>query len=61
MLFRSRFTEGNFFGFEIGVGVPLFYGATKAKVKAARKDRDVIMDSLMNDLDEAIEACICLI
>ena len=37
---RQRFTEGNFFGFEIGVGVPLFYGATKAKVKAARKDRD---------------------
>ena len=31
---RQRFTEGNFFGFEIGVGVPLFYGATKAKVKA---------------------------
>ena len=26
---RQRFTEGNFFGFEIGVGVPLFYGATK--------------------------------
>lgn len=38
---RQRFTEGNFFGFEIGVGVPLFYGATKAKVKAAKKDREV--------------------
>lgn len=38
---RQRFTEGNFFGFEIGVGVPLFYGATKAKVKAARKNREV--------------------
>lgn len=38
---RQRFTEGNFFGFEIGVGVPLFYGATKAKVKAARKDREL--------------------
>ncbi len=34
---RQRFTEGNFFGFEIGVGVPLFYGATKAKVKAAKR------------------------
>ena len=38
---RSRFKEGNFFGFEVGVGVPLFYGATKAKVKAARKDREI--------------------
>ena len=38
---RSRFTEGNFFGFEVGVGVPLFFGATKAKVKAAKKDREV--------------------
>ena len=38
---RQRFTKGNFFGFEIGVGVPLFYGATKAKVKAARKDREL--------------------
>lgn len=38
---RQRFTEGNFFGFEIGVGMPLFYGATKAKVKAAKKDREV--------------------
>lgn len=37
---RQRFTEGNFFGFEIGVGVPLFYGATKAKVKAAKKNRE---------------------
>lgn len=38
---RSRFKEGNFFGFEVGVGVPLFYGATKAKVKAAKKDREI--------------------
>ncbi len=38
---RQRFTEGNFFGFEIGVGVPLFHGATKAKVRAAKKDREL--------------------
>lgn len=38
---RSRFKEGNFFGFEVGVGIPLFYGATKAKVKAAKKDREI--------------------
>ena len=29
-------------GFEIGVGVPLFFGATRAKVKAARKDREIL-------------------
>lgn len=40
---RQRFTEGNFFGFEVTVGVPLFYGATKAKVKAAQKDREVAL------------------
>ncbi len=38
---RQRFTEGNFFGFELGVAVPLFYGATKAKVKAAKKGREI--------------------
>lgn len=38
---RSRFKEGNFFGFEVGVGIPLFYGATKAKVKAAKRDKEI--------------------
>lgn len=39
---RSRFDEGNFMGFEVGVGITLFYGATRAKVKAARKEREMI-------------------
>lgn len=39
---RTKFDGGNFMGFEVGVGVPLFYGATKAKVKAAKKDRDIL-------------------
>lgn len=39
---RSRFNGGNFMGFEVGVGIPLFYGATRAKVKAARKEREMI-------------------
>lgn len=39
---RSRFDGGNFMGFEVGVGIPLFYGATRAKVKAARKEREMI-------------------
>lgn len=38
---RSRYTGGNFMGFEVGIGIPLFYGATKARVKAARKDREI--------------------
>lgn len=38
---RSRIEGGNFMGFEVGVGLPIFYGATKAKVKAARKDREI--------------------
>lgn len=39
---RSRFDGGNFMGFEVGVGIPLFYGATRAKLKAARKEREMI-------------------
>ncbi len=38
---RSRFDGGNFMGFEVGVGIPLFYGATRAKVKAAKKEREM--------------------
>jgi len=38
---RSKFDGGNFMGFEVGVGIPLFYGATKAKVKAAKKEREI--------------------
>lgn len=39
---RSRFDGGNFMGFEVGVGIPLFYGATKARVKAARKEKEMV-------------------
>lgn len=46
---RQRFTEGNFFGFEVTVGVPLFYGATKAKVKAAQKDREVAQLAMLQE------------
>ena len=49
---RQRFTEGNFFGFEVTVGVPLFYGATKAKVKAAQKDREVAQLAMQQDQRE---------
>ncbi len=39
---RTRFDGGNFMGFEFGVGLPLFYGATKAKVKAAKHEREML-------------------
>lgn len=32
--------DGNFMGFEVGVGIPIFNGATRARVKAARKERE---------------------
>lgn len=49
---RQRFAEGNFFGFEVTVGVPLFYGATKAKVKAAQKDREVALLAMQQEQRE---------
>ena len=38
---RYRFEPGNFMGFEVGVSVPLFFGAQKAKVKAAKRDIEI--------------------
>lgn len=35
---RSRFSEGNFMGFEVGISVPLFYGAKRARVRSAKKE-----------------------
>lgn len=49
---RQRFTEGNFFGFEVTVGIPLFYGATKAKVKAAQKDCEVALLAMQQEQRE---------
>lgn len=39
---RSKFDGGNFMGFEVGMGIPLFFGATKAKVRAAKKDKEIV-------------------
>lgn len=38
---RSSFGKGDFMGFEVGVGFPLFFGSAKAKVRAAQKDREL--------------------
>lgn len=42
--------DGNFMGFELGVGIPIFTRATRARVKAARKEREVLQ---LRTLDEA--------
>lgn len=58
---RSRFTGGNFFGFEVGVGVPLFYGATKAKVRAAKKDREIAeLEMMQEQRDKERDYKLCL-
>lgn len=46
---RSRFSGGNFMGFEVGIGVPLFFGATSAKVKAAKRDREIVNLEMKQD------------
>lgn len=38
---RAKYSGGNFMGFEVGVGIPLFWGATRAKVKAAKVEREM--------------------
>lgn len=35
---RERFDKGNFMGFEVGIGVPLFFGQQRAKTKAAKRE-----------------------
>ena len=34
---RPRFENGDFIGFEVGIGVPLFFGSQRAKTRAAGK------------------------
>lgn len=38
---REAFSKGSFMGFEIGIGIPLFWGSTRAKAKAARRDVEI--------------------
>lgn len=38
---RSPFEKGNFMGFEVGISVPLFFGANNARVKAARMESNI--------------------
>lgn len=61
---RSRFSGGNFMGFEIGIGIPLFYGATKARVRAAKREHEAAEIQLTQkkqekkrDYEEALRRC----
>lgn len=38
---RSRFEKGDFMGFEVGITVPLFFGAQRARARAAKKDLEI--------------------
>ncbi|MDR0815676.1 MAG: TolC family protein [Bacteroidales bacterium] len=39
---RERFDKGNFMGFEVGVGLPLFFGERMAKTKAAKREVEMV-------------------
>lgn len=58
---RSRFSGGNFMGFEVGIGVPLFFGANRAKVRAAKMERemaDLQMRSQRQTREKEYAACL---
>ena len=38
---RNRFQQGNFMGFEVGISVPLFFGAQRSRIKAAEADLSI--------------------
>jgi cobalt-zinc-cadmium resistance protein CzcA len=39
---RERFAGGNFMGFEVGIGIPLFFGEQRARTRAARREVEMI-------------------
>lgn len=38
---RPRFEKGNFMGFQVGITVPLFFGAKRARLLAARQEVEI--------------------
>lgn len=53
--------NGNFMGFEVGVGLPLFNGSTRAKVRAAKKEREMTQlrfDGQAQEQQEAYNAAV---
>ncbi|MDR1672711.1 MAG: TolC family protein [Bacteroidales bacterium] len=39
---RERFAGGNFMGFEVGIGIPLFFGEQRAKTRAAKREVEML-------------------
>ena len=59
---RSRFEQGNFMGFEVGVSVPLFFGSQLSRVKAAgkalervRNERTIASEQMQTQWREAYD------
>lgn len=53
--------NGNFMGFEVGVGLPIFNGSTRAKVRAAKKEREITqlqLDSQEQEQQAAYDAAV---
>ena len=50
---RSRFEGGNWMGFEAGLSVPIFFGAQRRKVAAARLDVEMASAQLLERQREA--------
>ena len=50
---RTRFEQGNFMGFEVGISVPLFFGAQRSKIKAAEAEVNI---ARLKKETEAMEA-----
>lgn len=40
---RERFRHGNLMAFEVGISVPLFFGAPRARLKAAKAEKAAVM------------------
>jgi cobalt-zinc-cadmium resistance protein CzcA len=47
---RERFDKGNFMGFEVGIGIPLFFGGQRSKAKAAAREVEIIRTEQENAL-----------
>lgn len=53
---RERFRQGNFMAFEVGISVPLFFGAQKAKIKASEAELNIARMRKETDETEAQNA-----
>lgn len=56
---RSKYAEGDFMGFEVGIGLPLIFAANKSKVKAAKlavKQQELEQADLDSQIETANKA-----